>query len=247
MPRSVYCHTLYSHRLLCYLLFSYSTFIIYFNLCPELWFRHEHERVLNTHDLMFSIFWSSATPLWGECQALIHTCHPVLMSRQTHLLHTIQGHPSVRGLGIYLGIYLLLCRAAVNWLPQAGCQGQGVLLWRRAPWSPVIPPRHLCRSCTASLWHGLHPAASKQHCSLQKYRICHLCLNPQWWIMFVSVRWRAQEGKETERKECFETGCSYMHRAAGLLSIPPLCFMSTQSGSKGFCRSGLSTLVRIYP
>lgn len=39
--------------------------------------------------------------------------------------------------------------------------------WGGAPWSLAIPPRHPRRSCTASLWHNLHQAASKQHSPLQ--------------------------------------------------------------------------------
>lgn len=50
-----------------------------------------------------------------------------------------------------------------SWLSRARC----FFFDGRAPWSPVIPPRHLRRSCTASLWHGIHQAASKQRWPLQ--------------------------------------------------------------------------------
>lgn len=66
----------------------------------------------------------------------------------------------------------------MRWLPQAGCQGQGVLLWRGAPWSLVIPPRHLrlqlhCFITTRTPTRQ----PRKQHWPPSKYHICHLCLN----------------------------------------------------------------------
>lgn len=38
-----------------------------------------------------------------------------------------------------------------SWLSRARCSSL-----TQAPWSSVIPPRHLRCSCTASLWHNLH-------------------------------------------------------------------------------------------
>lgn len=53
---------------------------------------------------------------------------------QRHLLHATQGQTH-RKLSCErktrLGIYLLMLRVTVSCLPQAGCQGHGVLLWRK--------------------------------------------------------------------------------------------------------------------
>lgn len=78
--------------------------------------------------------------------------------------------------------------ATVTRLPHAGCQGQGVLLWRDCggggsliscdPSQAFSPQLH----CFIMTWTP--PGSLQTTLAPSKYHICHLCLNPQSWIMF---------------------------------------------------------------
>lgn len=114
-----------------------STFLICFDIFLELSLS-TNTYCTCTPDLVLSTFWSTRdflAPLWGECQALLRAHHP-LLSRVPGLIHTPSTYYTransqkalVRMLKTEPGVYLLLRRATVSRLPQAGCQGRGVLL-----------------------------------------------------------------------------------------------------------------------
>lgn len=104
-----------------------------------------------------------------------------------------------------LGIYLLLCQTTASRLPQRQLSRAACSFLTAPPWSPVIPSRHLCCSCTTSLWHNLHQAASEYH-------ICYLSLNPQRRILF------ARCGRRAERSDS-KGHPLHMHRTAVLCPL----------------------------
>lgn len=108
-----------------------------------------------------------------EVKHLPHTSCPLLYSDAmlAACLHTYTQSE--------LSVYLLLCQATVSRLPQRQLSRAACSFLTQLPWSPVIPFQ-ASYSCTTSLWHNLHQAASKYH-------ICYLSLNPQRWIMFVRL------------------------------------------------------------
>lgn len=141
-----------------------------------------------TPDLVLSTFWSTRdflAPLWGECQALLRAHHP-LLSRVPGLIHTPSTYYTransqkalVRMLKTEPGVYLLLRRATVSRLPQAGCQGRGVLLCLGRGGSLIS-----CDPSQASL-PQLHrfimtwtpPGSLQTTLASSKYHICHLRL-----------------------------------------------------------------------
>lgn len=188
--------------------------------------KHEHKHIPHMHSsLLPSAFRSTRDNLAPfelgvtPSSTLITPSLFVFAALQTHLVRTIQGQTRTyakRSL-VFICCYAVPLRVDSHKL---AVKDNVFFLDGGAPWSPVIPPRHLCRSCTASLWHRVHQTASKQHWPLQR-----ITSAISGWIdsggLCLSVRWRAKEGKETERKECFDSR---------LLVTILFHFMSSQSG-----------------